>query len=105
MDNNTRSWIEFRGTGMSDIKIIRNDIAQRGQEIYQQQLRRLIETEVNIGKIVVIDVDTGDYEIADEGLTAGKRLLQRHPDAAMLCLRIGYDAVYSLGGDVTRTKL
>ena len=89
---------------MSDPTTARAQIAPRGQEIYDQKLRAVVETEENIGRIIVIDVDTGDYEIAEEGLVAGHRLLQRHPDASMLCLRIGYDAVYSLGGDLMRTK-
>ena len=82
----------------------RAEIGQRGQEIYNHQLRPLVETQENIGKLIVIDVETGDYEIATEGLIAGRRLQQRHPDASMLCLRIGYEAVYSLGGDLVRTK-
>ena len=89
---------------MSNTITSQKNIAPRGQEIYDQKLRPVVETEANLGKIIVIDVDTGDYEIAEEGLIAGKRLQQRHPNAAMLCLRIGYDAVYSLGGDVMRTK-
>jgi hypothetical protein len=90
---------------MSRTSIERSEIAPRGQEIYNQKLRSVVETEGNIGKIIVIDVGTGDYEIDEEGLIAGRRLQLRHPDAAMLCLRIGYDAVYSLGGDLMRTKI
>lgn len=80
------------------------EIAQRGEALYQT-LRERLETQENIGRLVVLDVNSGDYEIADEGLIAGKRLLERHPAAVMLCLRIGYDAVYSLGGGgITRMK-
>src|SRR4051812_47831112 len=79
------------------------EIERRGMEIYET-LRARVETEENIGKIIVIDTKSGDYEIADEGLKAGRRVQQRHPDAAMLCLRIGYNAVYSFGGVLTRTK-
>jgi hypothetical protein len=88
---------------MSNSTITRVEIAPRGQDIYDRELRSIVETEANIGKIIVIDVITGDYEIADEGLLAGNRLQQRHSDAAMFCLRIGYDAVYSLGGDLIKT--
>ncbi len=41
------------------------EIGRRGQEIYESRLRALLETEENIGKIVSIDIDSGDYEIAD----------------------------------------
>ena len=80
------------------------EIAARGQALYDARLRQQVETDENIGKIIVLDVDSGDYEIADEGLTAGHRLKARRPDAALLCLRIGYNAVYSFGGVLTRTK-
>jgi hypothetical protein len=78
-------------------------IDQRGQELYEERIREQVETEENIGKILAIDVETGDYEIADDPLTAGRRLLARHPGAAIFALRIGYNAVYALGGSLTRT--
>ena len=59
----------------------------------------------NIGKIVSIDVNSGDYEVDADLLTAGDRLLARHPDAAIWGERIGYDAVYAVGGALTRTTL
>lgn len=89
---------------MENPLIENNNIGTRGQAIYDLRLRPLVETPENIGKLIVIDVNTESYEIAEEGLVAGKRLRQRFPDARMLCLRIGYDAVYSLGGELVRKK-
>jgi hypothetical protein len=79
------------------------EIGQRGQEIYEQKLRPLVETEENIGKIISIDIETGDYEIDDDLVKAGLRLQSRHPNAAMYGKRIGYNAVYALGGSLHRT--
>ena len=81
---------------MAHTRVSSKDIDQIGKQLYDRRIRALVETEENIGRIVVIDVETGDYEVAEEGLIAGHRLQQRHPDAVMLCLRIGYNAVYSL---------
>lgn len=81
------------------------EIARRGEELYQQQIRGVVETDENIGKIVGIDIETGEYEIAELGLEAANRLRSRHPDAAIFAVRVGYDAVYSLGGVLTRTKV
>lgn len=89
---------------MSHAHIQTDDIDTRGFEWYDREIRAKVETEDNIGKLIVIDAKTGDYEIADVGLIAGRRLQERRPDADMLCLRIGYNAVYSLGGIITRTK-
>jgi predicted transcriptional regulator len=79
------------------------EIDRLGQEWYEKKLRPLVETKENIGKIISIDVETGDYAIADELLQAGERVRMKHPDAAMYAIRIGYNAVYSLGGAITRT--
>lgn len=79
------------------------EIGRRGQEIYENRLRALLETGENIGKIVSIDIESGDYEIADDLVIAGRRLQLRHPDAKMYGKRIGYNAVYAVGGSLVRT--
>lgn len=78
-------------------------IGERGQEIYENRLRALLETEENIGRIVSIDVESGDYEIADDLVAAGRRLQQRRPNAQMYGKRSGYNAVYAVGGSLNRT--
>ena len=79
------------------------EVGRRGQEIYEQRLRAQIETEENIGKLLSIDVETGDYEIGDDRtLDAPLRLHQKHPGAAVYTLRIGYNAVDALGGILER---
>jgi hypothetical protein len=78
------------------------EIHRRGEALYHQRLRRLVETPENVGKEIVIDVETGDYAIDESGLAASHHLLARHPGAALYGLRIGYNAVYALGGEVRR---
>ena len=80
------------------------EIARRGQEIYVQRIRDAVESDDNIGKIIVIDIETGDYEVDESGLEASHRALTKHPGAALLGLRIGHDVVESFGGRPTRTK-
>lgn len=72
------------------------EVARRGDEIYDRQIRPLVEAG-NKGKFVVIDIESGAYEVDDDDLTASKRLLARHPNAVMWGQRIGYDAAYRLG--------
>ena len=79
------------------------EITQRGKELYEQHIRALVETQENIGKIVSIDIETGDYEVGDDLIATGDRLFARHPDAALYGARIGYNAVYALGGTLIRT--
>jgi hypothetical protein len=80
------------------------EIGRRGQEIYESRLRSLLETDENIGKIVSIDVESGDYEIADDLVAAGRRLQARRPDAKMYGKRIGYNAVYAVGGSLHQLR-
>ena len=58
-------------------------IVQRGQDWYEQHIRPQVETEYNIGRQIVIDVDTGEYEVDEDGLAASRRLLAKHPAAAL----------------------
>jgi hypothetical protein len=70
--------------------------ARRGTALYEQQVRPQVEAG-NSGKVVALDVDSGDFEVADDSLTASQRLLARHPDAQIWCVRIGHPAVHRFG--------
>ncbi|NUQ63738.1 MAG: hypothetical protein HUU20_14770 [Pirellulales bacterium] len=70
--------------------------ARRGTEIYDQRVRAQVESG-NQGRIVAIDVDSGDFELAEDSLAAASQLLVRHPDAQIWCVRIGYPAVHRFG--------
>lgn len=82
---------------MGHPRYTKEEIARRGSELYEREIRAKVE-EGNIGKVVVIDIETGDYEIDDEQLTAAHRLRAKHPDAAAYAIRIGYPALAKIGG-------
>jgi hypothetical protein len=69
--------------------------ARLGDELYEKKVRAQVENG-NKGKIVAIDVDTGEFEVADNSLNAATRLLERLPDAQIWCIRIGHDAVHHI---------
>jgi hypothetical protein len=97
--------IQSGGAAMSCPTMSSEEIARRGKEWYENHIRAQVETEENIGKIVSIDVETGDYELGDDRhLDAAFRLQARHPGAAVYGIRIGYNAVYALGGVLERTS-
>jgi len=75
------------------------EVELRGEEIYEQQLRADIEPD-NKGRFVVIDIETGEFEVDDDDLQATKRVLARRPGAVLYGLRIGYPTAYTLGGHV-----
>lgn len=70
-------------------------IAARDEEIYQS-LRDELESQYK-GKVFVVDIETGNYEIDDEDLVATDRLLAKNPDAVTYGLRIGFGPIYKLG--------
>jgi hypothetical protein len=76
----------------------KEEIVRRGEELYEQQIRGQIDEERNKGKALVIDIETGDYEIDEDGLAAARRAQARHPDAALYAMRIGYPAYAKIGG-------
>lgn len=80
------------------------EIQRWAEQIYEQRLRRQLGTDDNIGKALIIDVETGDYEMDADEIAATHRALAKHPNAALWALRIGYNAMHALGGALTRTK-
>ena len=78
------------------------EFARRGKERYEH-LRVQVEVPDNIGKLIAVDVETGDYEIGEDLLAISHCLKSRHPGAEMWAERIGFNAVYTVGGTLTRT--
>lgn len=78
------------------------EIAARAEELYEQRIRSLVEADHH-GDFVVIEVESGDYEVDPDHLTAAKRLLARRPHGSRFGIRIGYPTAYRLGSrlDVT----
>ena len=70
-------------------------IADRGQAIYDAKIRpRLGEAEV--GKLAVIDIYGGDYEIDADYTAATRRLLLRRPGVITYAVRVGHPAAFKL---------
>ena len=70
------------------------EIASRGEAIYREHIQPHTESFTK-GTFVVIDVETGDYEIDDWDVAATRRLLARRPNAVTYGVRVGHRAAYS----------
>ena len=74
----------------------KEEFARRGDLLYQTQIRPQVEAN-NHGKIVAIDIETGSFELANNTMTATRRLRDRLPDSQTWVVRIGYRAVHRFG--------
>ncbi len=83
---------------MSNLTNGLGEVAARGEAMY----RELVQTQsepMDKGNFVVIDVESGDYEIDAADAIATRRLLDRRPNAVTYGVRIGHRAAYShVGG-------
>jgi hypothetical protein len=74
----------------------KEEFAHRGDELYEREICPHLKAE-DEGKFVVIDLDTGAYEIEADELAASDRLLARHPAAQIWLRRVGSRYVRRFG--------
>ena len=87
---------------MQAILLSREEVAKRARQWYENSIRQQVEIEEKIGKMVLIDVESGDYEIDDNGLKAAHKLSAKNPNARLFGIRIGYNVAVSFGGIMER---
>ena len=83
---------------MPAVQYAPGEIARIGKDLYEREIRARVETEENLGKILVLDIESRDYEIGSDQDDALSRLRERHPDGVRYHVRIGYRAVDKIGG-------
>src|SRR5438552_3670483 len=74
----------------------KEEFARRGSEIYARDIAPLVEAS-NRGKFVAIDIETGMWEMDENELVAGDRLLGRSPDAQTWMVRVGHGTLRRFG--------
>lgn len=74
----------------------KEEFAQRGDKIYEQDILPHLKTDDN-GKFVVIDIETGWYEMDRNEIAASDRLRARRPEAQMWMVRVGSRGVHRFG--------
>jgi hypothetical protein len=73
--------------------------AERGDQIYATAVLPHL-TPCDDGKFVAIDIETGDYQIQADELTACQKLRARLPAAQIWMVRIGSPYVHRFGGRI-----
>jgi hypothetical protein len=74
-------------------QIDRRKLSTRGKEIYER-IREELEPE-HKGKIVAIEVDSGDYFLGENVIEATNKGREKHPDKVFYVVRIGFPSVYT----------
>lgn len=77
-------------------KYSKEEFSQRGTELYNSSIKATVERDY-LGQVVAIDIESGAFEVAENSLTAAKKLLKHHPNAQIFGVRIGYPAVHRFG--------
>lgn len=74
----------------------KEEFARRGRAIYEERIRPQVEPGED-GRIVAIDIETGEFAIADDVLQACERLIVGNPDVQIWTARVGHRAVHRIG--------
>ena len=82
---------------MNLTELSKEEFAVLAKEIYYRDIRPQVIDE-HRGEFLVLDVESGDYEVNADSLRAGLRMKERRPDGRRFMFRIGYRAAFSFGG-------
>jgi hypothetical protein len=82
----------------------KEEFARRGDAIYDNEVRPQLKPD-DEGKFVAIDIETQTFEIDEDEMAAGDRLLARIPQAQIWMVRVGSRYVHRFGGRERREAL
>jgi hypothetical protein len=88
---------------MQTILLSSEEVAQQAMKLYEAGIREAVEIESNIGKMVIIDIETGRYHVDLNGIESARYLRQYNPTARLFGIKIGYNVAASFGGIMERT--
>ncbi|MDB9312037.1 hypothetical protein PN462_02910 [Spirulina sp. CS-785/01] len=89
---------------MQALLFSREEVAKRARQWYDGHIRQQVEVDENIGKMVIIDIESGDYKVDKTGLKSAQQLRTKHPNACLFGSRIGYNVATSFGGVMERVS-
>jgi hypothetical protein len=78
------------------------EVASRAKQFYENGIRQEVEHGENIGQMIVIDAETGEYGIDPSGVETAMKLKGKNPVARLFTIRIGYDVAVVFGGEMER---
>jgi len=83
-------------------ELVLSDFSQKGEDIYNTKILPTLSVDELKGKIVAIEVDSGDYFIEGTVVKAITLAQKKYPNKKFYLKRIGYQAVHSHRGVVRK---
>ncbi len=88
---------------MQTILLSSEEVAQQAMKLYEAGIRDAVEVEGNIGKMVIIDVESGGYSVDLNGIESARHLRKQNPTSRLFGIKIGYNVAASFSGIMERT--
>jgi hypothetical protein len=88
---------------MSERRMSKEEVVEHGTRIYDEKIRPLVEQD-HYGEFVAVDVETGDYYLAKDGLAAYRLALSRRPEAILYLAQVGYRGAIRIGASGLSVK-
>lgn len=82
---------------MPDSRYSPEEIARLGDQIYRRDIRDKVMPR-DKGKFLVLDIESGGYEMDEDDLSAEEVLRARRQSGVLFGLRVGYTSAYTLAG-------
>jgi hypothetical protein len=89
---------------MQTILLSSEEVAQQAMKLHEFSIRDAVEIEGNIGKMVIIDVETEKFHVDLNGIESARNLRQQNPTARLFGIKIGYNVAASFSGVMERTN-
>ena len=70
-----------------------DEFAQKGGDFYKNDILPTLGKDCD-NLIIAIDIETGEFELAVNTLTAAAKIFERKPDAQLWFERVGADSVH-----------
>jgi len=86
---------------MSTTTTDHRELARRGEEYYERVLRSKLEPK-HVGEYLVLEVESGDYELDASQIAALDRAEAKHPESVFYIMRVGYTAAGGIGASPRR---
>ncbi|MBA2441577.1 MAG: hypothetical protein H0V53_04120 [Rubrobacter sp.] len=81
---------------MSDSMLTKDEIARRGREFYERDIRAEVEREHD-GEFLVVDTATGDYVVGEDQDEVFDRAEAKNPEGLFYLMRVGRPAAHRIG--------